>query len=200
LSRGRRENVAKADLFPRVQSVYQQLHNYPVGKGNKVDDPDNPGHKAYQGDIAKRRGMGNKPNIQPVRREFLTDLRAVIAVETDADIEDRVRRGLGADPPNPAGWPRYGVTFLGDNAFLPDRIEELTNPGPIRWYERIAPGSPGGVKERATRLTVLIDRADLSRTTSHLYAPGEPASEPPDGAWTPINPPVMPEQSGARRG
>src|SRR6185437_13149691 len=29
--RGRRESVPDIDQFPRVQTVYQQLHNYPVG-------------------------------------------------------------------------------------------------------------------------------------------------------------------------
>jgi CRISPR-associated protein Cas5t len=165
--------------------MFQQLHNYPVGKGNKVDDPDNPGMKAYQGDIAERRVKGNKSNITPVRREFLSDLRAVIAVKTDSDTEARIRRGLGANPPG----PRYGVPFLGDNAFLPDRLEELITPGPVRWYEKVTEGG-SGPRERTTRLTVHIDRADLSRTVSHLYAPCGIASEdePPDAAWTAIPP------------
>ncbi|HEX3314875.1 MAG TPA: type I-MYXAN CRISPR-associated protein Cas5/Cmx5/DevS [Gemmataceae bacterium] len=175
-------------LFPHVQSVYQQLHNYPVGKGNKVDDPDNPGEKAYQGDIAERRVKGNKSNITPVRREFLTDLRAVIAVDgIDTEVVACIRRGLGADPATADGRPRYGVPFLGDNAFLPDRLEELTEPRPVRWYERLSTKSGSGIRERATRLTVQIDRADLSRTVSHLYAPAAVASDKvPQDAWTPI--------------
>jgi CRISPR-associated protein Cas5t len=197
--RSRWDDVPEGDLFPRVQSVFQQLHNYPVGKGNKVDDPDNPGEKVYQGDLAERRVKGNKSNITPVRREFLSDVRAVIAVKTDADTEDRIRRGLGADPPDLDGRRRYGVPFLGDNAFLPDRLEELSAPGPVRWYERITADSPGGLRDRATRLTVLIDRADLSRTTSHLYAPGAPALQPPETAWTLISPPTRQQVPRAPR-
>jgi CRISPR-associated protein Cas5t len=196
--RSRRNDVPEGDFFPRVQSVFQQLHNYPVGKGNKVDDPDNPGMKTYQGDIAERRVKGNKSNITPVRREFLSDLRAVIAVKADADTEARIRRGLGADPPGPEGRSRYGVPFLGDNAFLPDWLEELTELGPVRWYERITAESPGGVRDRATRLTVLIDRADLSQTISHLYAPGDPAPFPPLAAWTLVNPPARPQAPPSR--
>lgn len=191
LRRGQPEPLGNGEEpFPRVQSVFQQLHNYPVGKGNKVDDPDNPGQKAYQGDIAELRVKGNKSNITPVRREFLTGLRVVIAVATDADTESRIRRGLGTDPPGPDDRPRYGVPFLGDNAFLPDLLEELTGPAPVRWYERLTPEAGGGVRERATRLTVHIDRANLSRTVSHLYAPAGTASEdaPRESsiAWTSI--------------
>ncbi len=175
--RGRsgRDHLPEPDLFPRVQSVFQQLHNYPVGATGKE-----------RADETK----GNKYNITPVRREFLSDVRALIAVKTDGATEDRIRRGLGTDPPDLDGRPRYGVPFLGDNAFLPDRMEELTAPGPVRWFERITANSPGGLRDRAARLTVLIDRADSSRTTSHLYAPGEPALQPPEAAWTLISPPA----------
>jgi CRISPR-associated protein Cas5t len=155
-----------------VQSVYQQLHNYPVGASG-----------ADRAESAK----GNKYNITPVRREFLSDLRAVIALRGNDDLADRVRRGLAGE--YAAG--RYGVPFLGDNAFLIDRLEELTDPGPVRWYKRITAGS-GGVRDRATRLTILIDRADLSRTTSALFAPGDPSADPPADAWTAIEPPAPP--------
>jgi CRISPR-associated protein Cas5t len=164
--------------FPRVQTVYQQLHNYPVGKGNKVDDPDEPGKKAYQGDIAARRTRGNKPNVTPVRREFLSDLRAVIGIDADSATGDRIRRGLAGE------FPRYGVPFLGDNSFLLDRAELSESPGECYWFVPVHE-SADGPRPRTTRLTVNIDRADLSRTVSHLYAPvGTPSAEPPADAWT----------------
>ena len=165
--RDRREAVPDADVFPRVQTVYQQLHNYPVGASG-----------AARAESTK----GNKYNITPVRREFLTDLRALVAVKTDPDTEDRIRRGLGDRPPG----RRYGVPFLGDNAFLLDRLEVLTEPGPVQWYEKVTAAGDGGPRDRTTRLTLVIDRADLSRTTSALFAPAEPSDGPPpdDGpAW-----------------
>lgn len=170
--------------FPRVQSVYQQLHNYPVGKGNKVDDPDNPGEKAYQGDIAARRAHGNKSNITPVRREFLTDLRAVIGIQTEgAGFADRLRRGLAGE------LPRYGVPFLGDNNFLLDRAELVPLPAACYWFVPVREAGDGP-KSRTARLTVRIDRADLSRTVSNLYAPdGTSRGEPPEAAWTAVGPP-----------
>ena len=125
LPSGRRLNVPELELFPRTQSVFQQLHNYPVGASGKE-----------RADSTK----GSKYNIAPVRREFLSGLRAVIAVETDPDTTARIRQGLGTNPPG----PRYGVPFLGDNSFLPDRLEELTEPGPVRWYERITSKTGGG--------------------------------------------------------
>lgn len=175
---------AGEELFPRVQSMFQQLHNYPVGASGKE-----------RAESTK----GSKYNITPVRREFLTDLRAVIAVESDAATEECIRGGLGAEPPSPEGRPRYGVPFLGDNAFLLDRLEVLSEPGLVRWYERLTPESETGIRERTTRLTVLIDRADLSRTTSALFAPGEPRSEPSDHAWTAISPPVRPDPPVRKR-
>jgi CRISPR-associated protein Cas5t len=194
LCSSRRVPVMGADVFPRVQTVYQQLHNYPVGKGNKVDDPENPGQKIYQGDVAARRSGGNKYNITPVRREFLSDVRAVIAVRTDADTEDLIRRGLSGDPPG----TRYGVPFLGDNAFLIDRLELLTEAGPVRWYEKVSSAGDFGPRERTTRLTVLIDRGDLSRTSSALFTPVEPSNVIPETAWVEIVPPnsaVTPKDS-----
>ena len=169
-----REDVPAAEVFPRVQSVYQQLHNYPVGASG-----------AERAESTK----GNKYNITPVRREFLTGLRAVIAVKADADTEGRILAGFGADPPG----PRYGVPFLGDNAFLLDRMEVLETPGPVRWFEKVTAAGDSGPRERTTRLTVLIDRADLSRTTSALFAPCENAElEPTTDSWVGIEPPRPP--------
>src|SRR5262249_40121856 len=88
--------------FPRVHSVYQQLNNYPVGASGEARAAD---------------AKGNKYNITPVRREFLSDLKAVIAVDGEPEFENRVRDGLSA--PNA---DRYGVPFLGDNAFLLDYL------------------------------------------------------------------------------
>lgn len=169
--------------FPRVQSVYQQLHNYSVGKGNKVDDPDNPGEKEYQGNIAARRSHGTKPNITPVRREFLSDLRAVIGIDAGADVLDRVRRGLAGE------FPRYGVPFLGDNSFLLDRAELRDAPGPAYWFVPVTEAGTGP-RPRTARLTVTIDRANLSQTISKLFAPNEDAAAaPPVAAWTEVSHP-----------
>ncbi len=46
--------------FPRVQTVFQQLHNYPVGTSG-----------AERAESTK----GSKYNIAPVRREYLSGLR-----------------------------------------------------------------------------------------------------------------------------
>jgi CRISPR-associated protein Cas5t len=159
-------------LFPRVQTMFQQLHNYPVGTSG-----------AGRAESTK----GNKYNITPVRREYLSGLRAVIALRGNDELADRVRRGLAGE----FNSGRYGIPFLGDNAFLLDRLEELRQPGPVRWFERITSEAGTGIRERTTRLTLLIDRADLSRTTSALFAPQSHAivGEPPPLAWNSINPP-----------
>jgi CRISPR-associated protein Cas5t len=164
---------ARSDAtFPRVQTLYQQLHNYPVGAAG-----------ATRAESAR----GSKYNITPVRREFLSGLRAVLALDGNAGLEDRVRRGLRGE----LDEVRYGLPFLGDNQFLPNRLEERPASGPCYWYERVEEASGAGPRPGTTRLTVWIDRADLSRTVSHLYAPTvDEMSDVPALAWTEIVPPA----------
>ena len=152
--------------LPKVQTLFQQFHNYPVGASGKERKED---------------AKGNKYNITPVRREFLSDLRAVVALDffRDPEVEDQIRRGL--DGRMPVTGPRYGLPFLGDNAFLIDRIKILSAPARARWFRRLGPDEGGAVPD-STRLTIWIDRQDMSRTQSALFAP-DPASEiiPPFG-------------------
>jgi CRISPR-associated protein Cas5t len=157
------------DPFPAVQTIYQQLHNYPVGAS---------------GSGRAESARGNKYNITPVRREFLSGLRALICLDGNADLEDRVRRGLRGELDS----GRYGLPFLGDNQFLLDRLAEQPLQ-PAFWYERLGEGRGGPPRPRTARLTVWIDRADLSRTRSDFYAPTETASRDiPAGAWTLLDP------------
>jgi CRISPR-associated protein Cas5t len=151
--------------FPKVQSIYQQLHNYPVGASGK--------------DRAAS-CRGNKYNITPVRREFLSDVKAIITVRGNSEFENRIRRGLRGE----FNTGRYGIPFLGDNACLLDRLHEVQEPISVQWFEKIDAGE-GGTRDNTTRLTIQIDRADLSKTRSELFAPGNESlsHEPPANAW-----------------
>jgi len=163
--------IGKPDAkeYPGVQTVYQQLHNYPVGSSGK--------ERAAS-------AHGNKYNITPVRRELLVNLSAVVAIKGNLELEDRVRKGLNGR----LNEQRYGLPFVGDNSFLLDFVHEPTAAPTACWYERIDAGA-GAPRPRATRLTVWIDRADMSRTVSHLYAPqAEPSADIPPYAWTSITP------------
>lgn len=124
--------IDEAELFPRVQSVFQQLHNYPVGASGKE-----------KADACK----GNKYNITPVRREFLSNIRAVVALRSSEDFENRICQGLVGQ----LNTGRYGVPFLGDNSFLPDRLERIDTAIPTRWFEQLGPASRDGMRERAAR-------------------------------------------------
>ncbi|HWG46119.1 MAG TPA: type I-MYXAN CRISPR-associated protein Cas5/Cmx5/DevS [Gemmataceae bacterium] len=164
--------VPESERYPRVATVYQQLHNYPVGDAKPKGAVEKPSV------LGMRRAKGNKYNIAPVRREFLVGLRAVIVVDGNADLEANVLQGLG----DGLQADRYGLPFLGDNAFLPDRIDPLDTLPPIHWYERVD-ADAATLRPRTTRLTVWIDRADMSRTTSALFAPTLKATtEPPSNA------------------
>ena len=147
-------------------SLYQQLHTYPVGDS---------------GAALKRKTHGAKYWITPVRREVLVGLDCIIGIRSDdGNLFDRVRKGLKGE----LDVQRYGLPFAGDNNFLFDRIDELTAPPESTiWYTRMHPDDPP--RQGSCRLTVGIDRADNSKTTSFLYAPVDcGASEPPEMAWT----------------
>ncbi|HEX4788570.1 MAG TPA: type I-MYXAN CRISPR-associated protein Cas5/Cmx5/DevS [Actinospica sp.] len=156
---------------PMVQSIYQQLHNYPVGRDAGLPP-----------ELAK----GSKNNITPVRRELLAGVSAIIALEQldDGDLEDRIVRGLRGE----LNAGRYGLPFVGDNSFLPDRLELRGGPLPARWYERVEAAADVPHSD-LTRLTIGIDRADMSRTRSALFAPSElPGNEPSERAWAEVGP------------
>lgn len=151
--------------LPRVQTLFQQLHNYPVGSSG-----------AERAESTK----GNKYNITPVRRELLADLHAVICLKNNPEFEERVRHGLRGE----FNHGRYGLPFLGDNNFLLDRIEIVESPPAARWYERVTEAGGAGPRDHTTRLTTRIDRANLANTQSALFAPtSEATNEPVDAAW-----------------
>ena len=165
---GRSGTSIPADsLFPRVQSIFQQLHNYPVGASGKE---------------RAAACNGNKYNITPVRREYLSSLRAVVNLRGNEELEKRVLLGLAGK----LNSGRYGVPFLGDNSFLPDRLEPLNEAVQVLWYERVTT-SAVGIQDHAARLTISIDRADLSKTSSALFAPAENANcTPGESAWVKV--------------
>ncbi len=150
---------------PRLHTVYQQLHNYPVGSTGKEHKP---------------KTKGSKYNIAPVRRAFLSDVAACVAVQADSGFLAAVRDGLEGH-----GSGRYGLPFLGDNNFLLDRAEVVAEPLAARWWRRVdssEDSAPG-----ASRLTMTIDRTDWSRTTSALFAPAEsPSQNIPESAWVEV--------------
>jgi len=179
-----KEIETEFDRYPRVQTLYQQLHNYLAGGSDKVDDPEKEGQKISKEKLGLRRTKHSKYNITPVRRELLVGLRAIIALDGDLDLEQCVIRGLSGQ----LGSVRYGLPFVGDNSFLPDRIEQVKELPATHWYERVTESNTK-IRPRTTRLTYWIDRADLSKTKSALYAPGDSVSEIPPTAWTAISPP-----------
>lgn len=138
--------------LPVRQSLFQQLHNYPVGDTGKDHAPHT---------------MGNKYNIVPVRREFLSDVDAYIGVDAGPELETLILDGLQGKSPR-----RYGLPFLGDNNFLPDRLEPVEQLQPAYWLEKVM-DSEDGIVNNVMRLTITVDRADLSKTRSALFAPCE---------------------------
>lgn len=148
--------------IPWKQSVYQQLHNYPVGSTGK--------ERAH---LTK----GSKYNITPVRRSFLSGLEAYICMDGDEGLEIQVKDGLNGDLER-----KYGLPFLGDNNFLIDRLEPVAKHEKAFWYKRIGVDEEGGLKENITRLTISIDRADMSKTRSELFRPTL-SDEIPEDAW-----------------
>lgn len=155
-----------ACFFPERQQLFQQLHNYPVGTSGK--------EKA-------RLAKGSKYNIKPVSRAFLSDFDAIIAVEAP-DLEPEIREGLLGKSSR-----GYGLPFLGDNSFLPDRLEEAPDTARAHWYCSLDHTSSPLEKRRIARLTITIDREDMAGTKSRLFAPLKEAStEIPTAAWVEV--------------
>jgi CRISPR-associated protein Cas5t len=177
---------------PSIHTLFQQLHNYPVGTSGKEREDD---------------AKGNKYNITPVRREFLADLRAYVCLDffEQPEIEEMIRRALAGTPPNSGS--RYGLPFLGDNAFLIDRIDVREEPVEAHWYRRLGDDTEAGIVPGTTRLTIWIDRSDMSKTQSALFAPDEnPAGDNPDPSWTawttivPARAPITPKKAPRKKG
>lgn len=142
-------------------TLYQQLHSYPVGNSGKE---------------LRERAHGTKYWIAPARREFLCGFDALIAVRGDDAVLSRIPAGLRGE------YARYGLPFAGDNNLLFDDIHLVEEPPTVAWFERLSAAS----RPRAgtCRLTVGIDRADASRTTSAIFAPAEArARQPGADAW-----------------
>lgn len=162
-----RVNIALGALcFPEAQSLYQQAHNYPIGKEAG----------AQYAPVAK----GNKYNIAPTRRELLSNLRAYICLNENPELEQRVRDGLVGKYND----TRYGIPFLGDNNFMVDVLREEAKGQPAYWYRKITDNDISGPKPRTTRLTITIDRQNMANTTSALFFPdAEPTVNIPESAW-----------------
>jgi CRISPR-associated protein Cas5t len=154
--------------FSQMQSLYQQIHNYPVGDTGKQYVP-----------LAK----GNKHNIAPSRRTFLSDLRAYVCLNENSELEERVRSGLAGH----YNTTRYGLPFLGDNNFMIDVLREERERQPAYWYEAITESDGRGPRPRTTRLTLSIDRQNMAKTRSALFAPSsEQTVTIPDNAWVSV--------------
>ncbi len=154
--------------FPEVHSVFQQLHNYPVGSSGKERAED---------------CRGNKYNIQPVRREFLSGFDAYLCCRGDDAIEDRVRTALRGE--DLAGAPpRYGIPFLGDNNFILDIAREEVQPAhTARWLRPLSSDEPQEETNRF-RLTCSIDRAGTVGTRASLFVwTAFCCPSPPENCW-----------------
>ena len=161
-------NIALAALeFPLQHSIYQQLHNYPVGRSGKE---------------RKTTTKGNKYNITPARRSFMSNIKAYIAMRGNDELETWVIEGLAGRRPR-----SYGLPFLGDNNFLVDRLEPVAEPKKASWFVVVDEAEENGVRDHITRLTITIDRANMANTKSALFAPvSEPCREIPEKAWVQV--------------
>lgn len=162
------ELALAARKFPEEHSIYQQLHNYPVGPSGKERAP-----------LTK----GTKYNIVPGRRALLSGVCGYIAIRGNSGLADRVCEGLAGGFDN-----RYGLPFLGDNNFLLDRIDPVESLMPAYWYCVADENLSLADGQETARLTITIDRADTSRTRSKLFAAtNQPTEVIPEKAWVSVN-------------
>lgn len=146
-------------------SLYQQLHTYPVGASGKE---------------LQARTKGAKYWIAPARREVICGMVSVVGIRGEAALLERIPLGLAGALPD----SRYGLPFAGDNQYLFSRIDVLIESPEARWLVPLKPGeSPKG----STRLTTWINREDSSRTQAPMFAPGE-TGRCPEVAWVRVGP------------
>jgi len=161
------DDEQKAIKLPVRHSIYQQLHNYLVGAGTDTTK------------ILEKYSMGNKYNIAPVQRNFLSDIEAYVCVKADDEVKKRIVSGLRGKITH-----RYGLPFLGDNNFLIDRLEPVESLKPSCWFEPVEAREEPEMREHVARLTITIDREGMVNTRSKLFAPTkEPSDVIPDNAW-----------------
>lgn len=159
-------DVAVGVVHPGQRStLYQQLHDYPVGGSGKE---------------FQARSHGAKYWIAPAKREVLVGLCCVVGVRGDGAIVERIPEGLAGT----LDVDRYGLPFAGDNQLMFSRIDVVADPTNVRWF---APVNEGERKKESTRLTTNIDRRDASRTAAPLFAPTSPGSCP-EAAWIDVGP------------
>ena len=116
------------------------------------------------------------------RRAFLSDLKAYICLDAHESLEGQITKGLLGDAAR-----IYGVPFLGDNNFLISKLEPVANPEPAYWFEKILSEPKGGLSKGITRLTISIDREDMYKTKSGLFAPiSKPSVTIPENAWVEV--------------
>ncbi len=155
--------------FPSIHSLYQQLHNY------QSELPARSGRT-----IPKATSTTSLPCARISRRPC-----ACIVLDGNPDLEHRIQVSLST-----TNSARYGLPFLGDNAFLIDRLEAREIPPVSHWYCHLHHDDVSGSIPHTTRLTIWIDRQDMSKTRSALFAPRQDATaEIPVEAWTTIEPP-----------
>lgn len=174
---------------PGRAMLFQQLHTIPVGSSSKERKP-----------LTK----GNKHHIAPARREVLTQLRGVCAIDTDTDFEKRLERQLELPESHLLdGSPRYGLPFLGDNNFF---LEELSivSPStlPVDWVVRVqeedveelgdgldALWNPAPEDSFPFRLTIWADRTGMKNTRDAMFATRSGTLDSiPDDAWVEVGP------------
>jgi len=153
--------------FPRQQRMFCQYHNYPVGNTGKEH---------------AQNTKGNKYNISPVRKSFLSGIKAYICIDGNDELEKQITEGLRGNSAR-----KYGLPFLGDNSYLIDRLEPVENRKPAYWFEMVGKDDEQEFRSNVTRLTVTIDRADMSKTRSFLFAPSPtPSDNIPEKAWVKV--------------
>ena len=152
--------------------VFQQLHNYSVAAGNAGIKPEF--------------ALGRKNNIAPVRREFLSDLRAVVVRPG----RRRLRRG---HPPRPARRTQRPPL----RPALPRRQQLHARPPRGGRAEARPAGSPwptpagGSAPGRDDAADRLVDRLTPSaRDRPCSPRPRTPPSTPPESALVPVGDPA----------
>jgi CRISPR-associated protein Cas5t len=169
--------------MPSVGSSLEQLHVYPLN-GEKTET-------SKKTKTSKTKTL-QKTHVRPVTGEFLVNLKAVIGIDAEPDLVEKLRDGLNGN------LARRGAPFAGDSNMGFSYLEEYD--GPAYWFSPFN-HQVIGQDARYMHSTLWIDRHESNRTrTGTFVLGGSPEVDVPEGGWVTLPPTDWHGVTSKRRG
>jgi hypothetical protein len=161
---------------PYKNTIASQLHSYNTNSGREIK-------------------FGQKNKIDCGKTEILIDIKALLVIDENSYVENRVRDFLknGNLSLQENGSPRYGIPYLGDNNFVVDIIKEIPIQNvtkEVRWYYKIDRKSMGNKEITPIyNFNLWINRNNPGKAITSLFSLSEPSQDPKPYLFDMVQPP-----------